>query len=237
MGIEKYKELYDLSNSLLSQEHDRFNRIDVKAGSYLSVITLLIGIEGAYGNSVLKGFFPPTTWVQWLVLVTAILSFLMLAATWFVIFRTLRIHALRIPPLNQEMVDFFHIQSEVNIYYHIARANSLAWEENRRVTDKKSKALFYGYRMIIATVILLVLFISLCFVATWSKVASMSGDQKSHQTPGNKIEPPGKTNAITAPTPTSRPASKQHRASVQPDPHVKPPTYVSLANERQNPEV
>src|SRR5580704_7421652 len=130
MGIEKYKALYELSNKLLQSEHDRFTRIDDKAVRNLSVVTLLIGFEGALGDKLLKGFIPPTTILHWLLLNTTILLFIMLVATWFVIFRTLRIHALKSPPLNQEMLAFFNDNTEINIYYHIASANAAAWQEN-----------------------------------------------------------------------------------------------------------
>ena len=87
MAAEKYKELFSFSNGLLRAEHDRFNRIDEKAVKYLSVVTLLIGVEGAFGKYIIDGCIPPTTtWDRPLLAVGAV-SFLVLMTTWFVIFR------------------------------------------------------------------------------------------------------------------------------------------------------
>ena len=40
--MEKYKELYYLSERLLSEEQNRFTRIDQKASWYLSALTIII---------------------------------------------------------------------------------------------------------------------------------------------------------------------------------------------------
>lgn len=50
MAMDKYHELFTFSKALLENEHQRFNRVDEKAARYLSIITLLIGVEGAFGN-------------------------------------------------------------------------------------------------------------------------------------------------------------------------------------------
>lgn len=234
MGIEKYKELYALSNSLLKEEHDRFNRVDQKAALYLSVVTLLIGIQGSFGKELLGSLIPPTTFLQWMLLNVGILSFLMLVATWFVIFRTLRIHALITQPLNHDMIEFFNNQSEVNIYYHIAKANADAREKNIKITDKKCKALYFGYQLIIATVCVFVLFTCLYFMQVWASTPSTSANMKSQQIPDGKAPATNKPTPAPAPPAQAVPDSPP-KVMLRPDPNVKVPQYVALANERSVP--
>lgn len=231
MGLEKYKELYAYSNSLLKEEHDRFNRVDQKAALYLSVVTLLIGIQGSFGKELLGSLIPPATFLQWMLLNVGILSFLMLVATWFVIFRTLRIQGLKMPPLNHEMVEFFSNQSEINIYYHIAKANADAREHNIKITEQKCKALYWGYQLIVATVCVFVIFTCLFFVQVWATPPA-NVNMKSQQSSDTKAPVPNKPPPAPAPPAQTVPDSPP-KVMLQPDPNVKVPEYVALANERR----
>jgi hypothetical protein len=234
MALEKYRELFTFSNALLKDEHDRFNRIDEKAVRYLSAVTLLIGVEGSLGKEILSGLIPPADLLQWLLLNIAVLSFLMLVATWFVIFQTLRIAELKTPPLNQQMIDFFDINKEINIYYSLAKANAEAWEVNRQTTDRKAKALYYGYQMIIGTVCLFVIFICLYFGQAWSTVPGVSkGDKSEHSL---DVRSDSTSNAApSSPVVSPAPHEVQPKAMIGPDHSVKSPDYIFIANEREHP--
>jgi hypothetical protein len=236
MAIDKYRELYNWSNTVLQNEHERFNRIDEKAARYLSVITLLIGVEGAFGKTIFQQLVPPVTFLQWSLLNVAVLSNLMLTASWFVAFWTLRIAELKHQPLTQEMIEFFNNQTEVNIYYHIAKANGDAWEENRRITDRKAKALFYAYWMIVGTVVSIILFISLLFIQTWSNVPGANGDQKMHRDSEIKSQDAEKPARSSVPTPAEKPHQAQQQAMLKPDSDLTAPEYAVLKNRNTRPK-
>ncbi len=46
MGVyeEKYKQLFDLAQSLCKDESDRIHRIDGKASRYISILTFFLGV-------------------------------------------------------------------------------------------------------------------------------------------------------------------------------------------------
>ncbi|MFN7138149.1 MAG: hypothetical protein ACK4UN_02300 [Limisphaerales bacterium] len=227
---DKYKELYVLSNKLLDDESARFHRTDEKAAKYLSVITLLIGIQAACSKHIIEIFIPPTTLLEWILLNLAILTTIALVVTWFVIFQTFRMHNLTARPMNQETIDFFDDNEEIDIYYTLAKANSAALQKNQNVTDRKCKALYHGYRMLIATVTIFLAFMVLFFVYSWQqqsirKAAAMQESQKTSSVTPQVKEAVQEQTVTKVQEPARREATK-------PNKDLKAPEYISLANEK-----
>ncbi len=226
----KYKELYTLSNKLLDDESARFHRTDDKAAKYLAVITLLIGLQATCSKHIIEMFIPPTTLLEWSLLNLALLTTFALVATWFVIFQTFRMHDLTFRPMDQETLDFFDNNDEIDIYYTLAKANAEALRKNQEVTNRKSKALYHGYRMLIATVSLFLVFVCLFFVYSWQqqsiRKAALMQQSENKASDANS--------EITNPAPKA--ATSQETSSVTekttPNRDLKAPEYILLANER-----
>ena len=166
--MEKYKELYNLSIKVLNEEQARFNRIDLKASQYLSVLTLLIGVAGFFGKWLIGNLIPPKSELEWILLISGILVFLSILISWFLLFRVIRTHDVIKIPLDEEVIDFFDKNRLIDIYYALSIGMKDALEENRKLGDKKSKRLYYGYTMINITVYLFILFSFLFVVFEWS---------------------------------------------------------------------
>ena len=79
-------------------------------------------------------------------------------AAWFFIFHTMRVHATWKIPLSSEMLDFFRNNSLVNIYYGLAVGIKDNREKNIKITDKKAEALSKGYKAMILSLIILMIF-------------------------------------------------------------------------------
>jgi hypothetical protein len=171
MAIEKYRELYDLSNTLLEEEHKRFSRLEDKASRYLTILTVLIGLVATFSKEFFKTLLPPSNLLSWMILNSTIAAFISLVVAWFLVFWAMKTQTLRTRPLNQDMLKFFDEQKEINIYYGLAKANTKAFEENRRKIDMKSKLLTYGHVMIICVVVFLVLLLALSFVQGWPGIS------------------------------------------------------------------
>lgn len=163
MGIEKYKELYDLSLEVLKEEQDRFNRIDGKASKYFTVVTFLLGIYGFFGKSIIDKIRLPFSNFELLLVILAIIVLILLAISFFTIFKVLRIQRIKVVPLTLEMIEFFNDNKLIDIYFALTKGNEEAYRENLEVTKYKAKMLNVGYRLINTTVILLIIF-SICYL-------------------------------------------------------------------------
>ena len=178
MPGDKYKELYDLSNKLLEEEHGRFHRISQKATNYLSTVSLLLGIATIFGKEAIALLIPPKTLLEWLLLNVAVMVFASLAVTWWTIFRAYRFEGLLTRPLS-ELIEFYQSNELINIYFAMAKANANAREANIKLSNQKAKLLEYGHKMILATASLAVLFASLYFIYLWSPAHSTKVDNSS----------------------------------------------------------
>jgi hypothetical protein len=166
--MNKYEELYRLAKDLVEQTEARFDTIDAKAANYLSVLTLLIGAAAFFLKWVTDALIPPVGLLQWTLSLVALSIASSVVAAWLTVFRVLRSHRLRMPALNDEMIQFFDAHEETDIYYALARSYKAAWAQNEIVNDTKLQDLARGYRLIILTVALLATFAGLYTVYVWN---------------------------------------------------------------------
>jgi hypothetical protein len=163
MGIEKYKELYELSLGVLKEEQDRFNRIDDKASKYFTIVFFLLGIYGFFGKSIIDKIRFPFSNFEWFLIILAIIILIILTISFFIIFKALRIQRLKVIPLTLEMIKFFQDNKLIDIYFALTKGNEEAYRENLEVTKYKAKMLNIGYILINTTVVLLIIF-SICYL-------------------------------------------------------------------------
>jgi len=155
--MKKYEELYNLSKEVFAEEITRFERIDSKAAKYFTVLLAMMGLIGVLLKWLSDTILPPSSGLEWLLLIVAIVLFVSIAISWFLAFSVLRIHELKKQSINSKTIQFFRNNNLVNIYYGLARLNAEGVKDNRKATNRKSRKLYQAYWMISITMLLLVL--------------------------------------------------------------------------------
>lgn len=167
--MDKYQELYQLAKHLVEQTESRFDTIDAKAANYLSALTLLLGAAAFFLKWVTDTLIPLDGNLEWSLGILGVAETLSVVAAWWLVFRVLRIHRIRVPPLNDEMIRLFDEHEAVDIYYALARRYKDAWAENQTVNDAKLRDLALGYQAIILSVVLLLAFAALYAAYVWTR--------------------------------------------------------------------
>jgi hypothetical protein len=165
--MDKYAELYQLTKESLAQSEERFDSIDGKASSYLSVLTLLVGAAGFFVRWGVDTLVPPAGVLELTALALALGTTGALVMAWLRAFQVLRVHKIRGMILGDETIQFFDNNRLIDIYYALARENTVAWQANRAVSDAKAATLASAYRWITATVVLLLVFSTLYLALRW----------------------------------------------------------------------
>jgi len=169
-ALDKYKELYSYSTDVLLKEHERFTRADDKASKYSTMFFFLIGVVAYFD----KWIFDTLKWPDFPVrlppdlpiLMAGLAGLLALLSSTFGLWLTNHVMKLRwvvSRPLNQEILDFFENQSQITIYYGLAKENSRAYEENKKATDEKYSVLKWSaHIMLLVFAILAELVVMYC---------------------------------------------------------------------------
>jgi hypothetical protein len=166
--MRKYAELYQLTKDSLAQAEQRFNAIDGKASSYLAVLTLLVGTAAFFVKWVVDSFVPPVGIPHLAMVLLAVGMTGALVMSWYRAFQVLRVHRTRGILLGDKTIEFFDENRLIDIYYALAKENTVTWQANRAVNDAKAATLASAYRWITATVVLLLLFSSLYLALKWA---------------------------------------------------------------------
>jgi len=160
--LEKYRELYLLAKEVYNSELDRFDKIDDKAAKYLSSLTFVIAMLGLFGKWLITEVLPPSSLIEWLVVVAALATLASLILSWFFLFRVLRLHTVKKLPLSDETVSLFKERNLATALYAMTKGLKNAHHTNRETVDEKVKWLHYGYRsMIVSGTLLLILMLTL----------------------------------------------------------------------------
>ena len=165
--MDKNEELYKYSKDVLDEEFQRFKKIDDKATRYLSILTAIIGIYALLGRLTFANLIPPENIVQGVTLVLGISVLAALLYSWYLLFKAVRLHEVKKPPLTDEVFNYFNGNDTSDILYGLAWNNKLAFETNRKTSDEKTKILSKGYRSIAIAVSLLVLFVISSGINEW----------------------------------------------------------------------
>lgn len=166
--MNKYEELYRLAKDLAEQAEARFDTIDGKATSYLSVLTLLVGVAAFFLKWITDTLIPPAGVFEWLLCILGIGITASVIVSWWLVFRVLRIHRVWILPLSDEMIEFFTKHQETDLRFALARRYRHIWAANQAVNEAKTRDLAAGYRAIIFTGVILIFFATLYVAYTWT---------------------------------------------------------------------
>ena len=96
--------------------------------------------------------------MSWLLVVSAGATVLCVSAAWFVVLQVLRVHRIKVLPLNEETLAFFRHNRLVDIHYALTRDFAEAWQTNTAVNEQKLQKLPFAYRMIIVTIVVALTF-------------------------------------------------------------------------------
>lgn len=213
--MEKYKELYDLSKEALTEEQNRFSRLDEKASKYLSIFTLLIGGLGFFGSWLINEYVPPKGYLEWIILSLGLVFFISIIFAWNYIFNVLRLSGVKKIPLNSEVIEFFDKHRLLDIYYSLARGIKDALEFNRNIAKEKEKKLAKAYNSILIAGISLLFLIGSLIIYKWNEPRINNNGGQIMATEDN---------------------DKKKSSSEKPNPEIKPPTFPTV-NEDASPTI
>lgn len=158
------RNLYDYAKEVHNAEIQAFYDIERKAGQYFSACGLLLSAAGVTIGFSLNHFIPPHGYLKSTLALLSLLIAAGLLSSGFFLFRVLAVAGLRIPPLNDQIINAFTSNTEDEIYEQLSIKMRDATEQNRGVVKRKTQALKRGYWCIFITLVLLALF-GVIFVA------------------------------------------------------------------------
>lgn len=169
LALRRYAELYEHSKAVLAEELARSHRADEKASKYLTALSLVLGALVFFFQQLMdKKLLPPQGMIDCLIFLALTMVFGAALLAWWFVFSCLRNDKFIKPPMDKDTLHFFDSTSLIDIYYAMTKGNMDALVHNKRVGDRKSQALYYGYwAMNVAVVAIAVLFL-LLLVRQWN---------------------------------------------------------------------
>ncbi len=157
--LEKYRELYLLSEKASINEIDRIRRVEEKAAKLISLSGILITLAALAGKFVFYSLVPPEGLNEYCCLAAYIFFAISLVYAFINLILSFRAADIHINPMDQEMISFFDNNSHLNILYALARNNANATALNRAEYSKKFKRLKCSYWAIFFSIISMPVFI------------------------------------------------------------------------------
>ena len=216
-NIEKYKELYDHSSKILFEGINRFNRIDQKATWFFSFFTLLLGLLSFFVKWLLVNSFPPSTFIDWVISIFGLTLSVLVVIIWFKLFSIHKLQNIEKPPLNDELLMFYRKHTLATIYYSMSKGMKNAHIRNTQITNKKAKILSLCYKLMIATVIILIV-ISIVYAIDISLTNNQGENDMSDQEYNEQLQDANdSTNNDEPDFDVDSPDFEIHTESVDPD--------------------
>ncbi len=156
-SIEKYKQLYSMSQASFRNEEDRYNRLEDTAHKYVPVMLYLISAEGYLAKWVMDKLVIPDSWLDIFGILFIMMSFATLICGGALLFRSFRYEDLRLFRPDEEVVEFFDTYDLSTIYRAYAIKYNKEREVNSQITEKKIKIRRWSYRLIVSSFVFLVL--------------------------------------------------------------------------------
>jgi hypothetical protein len=115
--IQKYEELYQLSNESLAEELQRSHRIEEKASRFFAVLSLLLALSGISGKFILTSVIPPKNWIDFICMSFAILFVLSALSGLYFTFKVFQLSYLVKAPVDNDVIKFFDDNEYLDIIY------------------------------------------------------------------------------------------------------------------------
>lgn len=157
--LEKYRELYLLSEKSTLNEIDRIRRVEEKASKLISLSGILITLAALAGKFVFDSLVPPKGLSEYCCLAAYSFFAGCLVYAFINLILSFKAADIHITQVDQEMISFFDDNSHLNILYALARNNAEATALNRAEYSKKFKRLKCSYWAIFFSIISMPAFI------------------------------------------------------------------------------
>ena len=146
LSYNKWELLYQYATKALDQDIERFHKLDEKISKFINTVTIIIGVFVAAVPFVFKNHFPPKSFYEWLLIALIFFTFVSLCSLWSFLFRALKLVNVPRMPFNEEIVELFKSNQDVNtIFFALTKTCLNAFEENKSVNAQKVKFLNKAY--------------------------------------------------------------------------------------------
>jgi len=155
--MDKYEVLYNLSLEVYKERNNSFQHIQEKATKYLTALTFLLGFSLYYIKWLLERLPSAYSTIDWIMIIESVILVIFLIITWFTILKILRVENFKVLPLDDELLNFFLDNKQIDIYYTMAKGIKQSVEINNKNYDKKSGLLNKSYYFLTIDTILIIL--------------------------------------------------------------------------------
>ncbi len=155
--MDKYEVLYNLSLEVYKDRANSFQHIQEKATKYLTILTFLLGFSLYYIKWLIDKLPLEYVLIDWIMIAESAILVGSLIFTWFTILRILRVENFKVLPLDDEVLNFFLDNKQIDIYYTLAKGIKQSVETNNTNYNKKSGLLNLSYYLLTIDTILIIL--------------------------------------------------------------------------------
>jgi hypothetical protein len=150
-----YREAYEWSLRIYSQQFERYERQEKKASRYLTAAGALLGILGFSGGSIANRIFPLSGILSWgtLSLVAAFFTLIFLAWLCKCCFSVLQTQDLKVLPASEELINVFHDNEEEVMFDRLSQDVARAARKNRSITRGMGESLAHAHKALIGVAI------------------------------------------------------------------------------------
>ena len=146
LPTDKWRFFYDYARKSLDEDIARFQIVDRKAFTFLTLVSVVFGILSGVVPWVFDNQFPPKEFLQWILALSILLTFVSLISSWSLLFRTIKLQKAPRMPLNTQIDDMFWDNDLVNIYYMLTKSCRKALDINRELIGEKGRLINLAYR-------------------------------------------------------------------------------------------
>jgi hypothetical protein len=158
-SLDKYRDLFHLSQEAAANEIERARRLEEKAAKLITLCGVLIAFAGLIGKFVFSSLIPPRLVFDWLCIISFLVYVISIIYAFVNLLGVLNIINISVNPMNQEMITFFDKNSHINVLYALARNNVTAIALNTRQHNKKLWKLKCSYWSIHCSMAFMLIFI------------------------------------------------------------------------------
>jgi len=166
---EKYKLLFEYQKNLFDEEVNRYRRLEEKALRYLSVITFALGAYLFLIRQIIEKVIPPNNLLEWLILLSVIITFICFLSSWSLIFRAIKLSNIVKMPSGDEIISYFKENTKETVYLGLSKRYSEAIKKVEKNYSKKLDFVQKAYTDISGTIWTLSISIMLILIQEWSK--------------------------------------------------------------------
>jgi succinate dehydrogenase hydrophobic anchor subunit len=166
---EKYKFLFEYQKNQFDEETNRFRRLEEKALKFVNLITFVLGAYLFLIRQIIKEVIPPTNLLEWLIIISILITFICFLSSWSLIFRAIKLSDFVKMPSNDDTILYFKKNAKETVYHGLSKKYSEAIKKVEENYSKKLDFVQKAYSDISGTIWMLSISIVLILIREWSK--------------------------------------------------------------------